>query len=355
MDDRSSTREELAGGTSGAVYVEFLIAFIPFFVMVLGMIQSALLYTGHLVVQHSATTAARAAIVVLPDDPRLYDGAPVNTLAEGSSSGRESPVDAFIAFITQGRLPALPSIPGLGGGGGGGGGGDGGGGGRDSDPLNVYYNRNARMKAIHDAASIPLLAISPSADQLAPSLLGNTTSVLDALGRYNPAIRAATGALIYNRAAVAVTFPSAPNASTFVNSYGDNNAPVTVRVTYLFHCAVPIARRFMCDDPISIRFGSIDEARRIIQEELGSSPSPADIVNAAQRLRQLEQRAARNRVGANELRVAPLSMLALAAAITGQRFAIVRAEATLPLQGASYQYRTRPRGSGGGGRTGGGG
>jgi hypothetical protein len=340
MDVRNGTREELAKGTSGAVYVEFLIAFIPVFVMILGMVQSALLYTGHLIVQHAAATAVRAAIVVLPDDPARYDGAPQNTLAAGSDSSENSPLDALIAFISQGSLAGLPSIPGLGGGGSEGGSGGSGG---PSDPSAVYYNRNARMKAIHDAASMPLLAISPSADQLAPSVFGRTSSVLDALGRDNPAMRGLTGAALYNRAALAVTFPTAPNARTFTNQYSGTDVPVTVRVTYLFHCAVPIARRIMCDDPISIRFGSLDEARRIIQEDLGGSPSPADVANAARRLQEWQRRAERNQVGANELSTAPLSLATLAASLTGQRFAIVRAEATMPLQGANYQYRTTAR------------
>ena len=48
------TPDTLRRNTSGAVYVEFLVAFIPFFVMVLGMIQEALMYSAHLVVQHAA-------------------------------------------------------------------------------------------------------------------------------------------------------------------------------------------------------------------------------------------------------------------------------------------------------------
>jgi hypothetical protein len=50
------TPDTLRRNTSGAVYVEFLVAFIPFFVMVLGMIQEALMYSAHLVVQHAAAS-----------------------------------------------------------------------------------------------------------------------------------------------------------------------------------------------------------------------------------------------------------------------------------------------------------
>ncbi len=60
------TTGSLRSNTSGAVYVEFLVAFIPFFVMVLGMIQEALMYSAHLIVQHAAASAARSAMVVFP-------------------------------------------------------------------------------------------------------------------------------------------------------------------------------------------------------------------------------------------------------------------------------------------------
>ena len=44
----------LRSDTRGATYVEFLIAFIPVFLLFLGLIQAGLLYTATLVVTHSA-------------------------------------------------------------------------------------------------------------------------------------------------------------------------------------------------------------------------------------------------------------------------------------------------------------
>lgn len=61
------------GDQSGAVYVEFLIAFMPLFVLFSGLFQLGMVEIADLVTRHAAVTAARAAIVVLPDNPMYYD------------------------------------------------------------------------------------------------------------------------------------------------------------------------------------------------------------------------------------------------------------------------------------------
>jgi hypothetical protein len=57
----------------GAVYVEFLIAFLPVYTFFLCVIQLGLLFTVRLVTEHAATNAARAAAVVIGDEPKNYD------------------------------------------------------------------------------------------------------------------------------------------------------------------------------------------------------------------------------------------------------------------------------------------
>jgi Flp pilus assembly protein TadG len=42
----------LVKDTRGAIYVEFLIAFIPVFTMFLGVVQATLMYSANLVVSH---------------------------------------------------------------------------------------------------------------------------------------------------------------------------------------------------------------------------------------------------------------------------------------------------------------
>lgn len=66
----------LAADRRGAVYVEFLVAFLPVFFFFLSLVQFTFLQGANLVVKHAATTAVRAAIVVLHDDPSHYDDVP---------------------------------------------------------------------------------------------------------------------------------------------------------------------------------------------------------------------------------------------------------------------------------------
>jgi hypothetical protein len=72
----------IARDTRGAVFIEFLIAFLPVYVFFLCLIQSAILYSVRLVTEHAAITAARAAAVVIGDDPARYSKEAVNTLPE---------------------------------------------------------------------------------------------------------------------------------------------------------------------------------------------------------------------------------------------------------------------------------
>ena len=65
---------------------------------------------------------------------------------------------------------------------------------------------------------------------------------------------------------------------------------------------------------------------------------PEQIAAAFSRLRSIDARERSARTGISELASAPWSVLALATALTGQRFAIVHSDATLPLQSARYQY-----------------
>jgi Flp pilus assembly protein TadG len=69
-----SLRRALPGDCRGAIIVEQLIVFLPvlFFVLVTGQVIE--ICTGAILLRHAAFCAARAAVVVLPDDPRRYGG-----------------------------------------------------------------------------------------------------------------------------------------------------------------------------------------------------------------------------------------------------------------------------------------
>jgi Flp pilus assembly protein TadG len=62
----------------GAVYVEFLIVFLPLFVMFMSLVQLAFVEIANLATKHAAVGACRAAIVVLPDNPQYYSKTEIN-------------------------------------------------------------------------------------------------------------------------------------------------------------------------------------------------------------------------------------------------------------------------------------
>ena len=59
------------------MYVEFLVAFLPLLGLFACLLQLSVLQVAKLVTLHAASCAARAAVVVLHDDPAAYAGVPV--------------------------------------------------------------------------------------------------------------------------------------------------------------------------------------------------------------------------------------------------------------------------------------
>jgi TadE-like protein len=89
--------------TQGAVYVEFLIAFMPVFVFFLALIQLSLLFSTKLLVDHSSVQGARAAAVVFGDEPGSYDDAQddVHVLTPGR---RQAVRDAVLVSLAPAIL-----------------------------------------------------------------------------------------------------------------------------------------------------------------------------------------------------------------------------------------------------------
>ena len=75
-----STSMKRRRGTEGAVLVEFLAVFMPLFTFFLGLVQLMYVHTANLITKHAAQAAVRAAVVVVPDDPKFIGGAP-NTVS----------------------------------------------------------------------------------------------------------------------------------------------------------------------------------------------------------------------------------------------------------------------------------
>ena len=66
------TSRSIKSDRRGAVYVEFLIAFLPIFIFFECLAQLADMYGAKLIVEHAAYRAARAASVVFGDDCERY-------------------------------------------------------------------------------------------------------------------------------------------------------------------------------------------------------------------------------------------------------------------------------------------
>lgn len=83
----------------------------PMFTLITCLIQMALLNVAHLMVQHSAVLAARAAVVVPPGRPECYEGTPpVGELAT-AATGNENLIQTLAQSIgvTMEMTPSVAS------------------------------------------------------------------------------------------------------------------------------------------------------------------------------------------------------------------------------------------------------
>jgi len=150
---------------------------------------------------------------------------------------------------------------------------------------------SARLQSIRSAAFVPLIPISPSM-----TWLGGRPSVARAF-EAGP-MRVATGSL-YAKGATAVTFYGQPQGTDQIWRFQPRQS-ITTRVTHLYYCPIPVANRILCDSLLPIL--------------LTSRPARAELLYTG----------------------APAFPAVFA--IGGARFVLIRAESTLPNQGAGYEY-----------------
>jgi hypothetical protein len=163
----------------------------------------------------------------------------------------------------------------------------------------------ARLEVVRNAALFPLIVLAPSSRWQGHSGDGSLRAALT--DRFAAELRYG---LEYTRAATTVAVGDGSGSTSIGQGSIALDAPIKVKVTYLFHCAVPIVRTLIC--------GSLDTAHEQLQDQsvgglvraffFGTRPSPS-----------------------NEL--ARLTS-------SGSRFAVLRGEATLPNQGAAYAHET---------------
>lgn len=179
--------QALTKDARGAVMVEFLVAFVPVFVLFLGSVQLLLIAVADLVVRHAAITGARAAVVVLSDEARFYAGERPGSVA---SDGQ-------------------------------------------------------RLSAIRGAVSFPLAAIAPEPQVRASLGAGTPTTLASELGSA-PATRFASTLASDDTLWTAVTFPVTPGKPALHQGSVPTNRAVTLRATHLFRCGVPLAATLIC-------------------------------------------------------------------------------------------------------------
>jgi hypothetical protein len=255
----------LSAHSGGAVMAEMLAAFPPVLLMFLAVAQASLLSVGQLVVRHAAQRAARTAIVVLEDDPARYGGQARGVLQASSPPPTGA---ASVLPITRENT----SVERL---------------------ARALIDRDrSRLNAIRAAAYLPLALIAPAA-----WLIGRPESLQGALD--HSLLGQLTSGLIYNVAGAAITFPTSPGSEHVrTSAYGPSDL-ITVRVTYLFRCEVPIAAAVMCEALGGLLLGAVKRDVRQVE-------APA--------------------------------LQALLALRSG-RYSAIAAEATLPIQGARYYAR----------------
>jgi Flp pilus assembly protein TadG len=196
----------------GVVFVEFLIAFVPVWVFFLCVVQLAFITHANLMVKHSADSAARSAVVVLPDDPNEYGGEP--EMSVGRNRVTASDIGRLLGRVGSvlRDKPSSDSIVAA-----------------FSDETVANVGRS-RLNTIRLAAHIPLMP-------LAPMNVGRDSrpSIAKAIGSE----RKLVSALYYQPFALAVTFPGLQDGVA-------TGSEITVRVTYAYQCTVPLARRILC-------------------------------------------------------------------------------------------------------------
>jgi hypothetical protein len=229
----NATRGAL-GDERGVVYVEFLIAFFPIFLMFLAICQFALLAAADSVVQHAAFLAARSAITVLEDKPSRFDNAPRGDLLKGDPKKVEG-LDEMLKVVGIGTSTSFKDVASL----------------RraathSSNMTLDDFQPGARMVPVRSAAYMALVPLAPSEGVAAP----NSDSVARAL--VSPAGAQLDYALRYTKASATITLHDDPSETSPVIGSFAADAPITARVTYAYHCTVPVVRAMMCSTLTSI-------------------------------------------------------------------------------------------------------
>jgi len=340
----------------GVVYAEFIISFVPFFLLFLAVIQFAILATAGIVVQHAAGKAARAAMVVIDDNPVYYgeDAEPRGELAFNGDTDDDGWVndvggilttDADASWLQSGTF-------------------------EEDENGNTVCVANCtrtnqllantggpRLRAIRRAAYLPLSLLSPEWATLSrwfPFLsvdegASDEYTLRDTGIGTSPQMRLVTGFLGYNPIAAAINFPDGPQSQTLLNQ-GENfkgtiefasRDTVTIRVAYLAPCGVPLVNALICKSLMGMM--GLDQVDDLISGINPANLNPDQIrdlkSNAQNRLDAAQEEMDEAQRKLNELKGAEYAAYQYALLLQPSAyFHVVIREATLPIQKATYEY-----------------
>jgi hypothetical protein len=294
----------------GAVYVEVIVAIIPVMTFFFGLLQLAMIFSAHLVVRHAAERAARSAVVVLDDEPKLYADTARGAVTYHDPNGNSG--SGTLKYLQD--LGDMLGIK------------------MPTNEISGLLNSDAgpRLSAIQQAAYMPLSVLAPSPDTLF-KLFGMGSGGLSEVGNGG---RFLMGFLLYDRAATMVTLR---NPDGLVATSIPSDGLVTVRVTYLYFCAIPIVNYFMCDSMLKLSgLDQLDDAVRSAYESVSQGGIEGARGVKAQLQGDLQKIS--DKVGnlARDLQYAQSPELLLPFLSGRGRFKMISAEMTLPNQGACY-------------------
>jgi hypothetical protein len=203
------------------VYVEFIIAFMPLFLLFLAICQLSLLVVARLVVSHAAVSAARSAVVVLEDDPKYYRDVPRGTI---SATGGDQ--------------------------------------------------QGLRMTPIRTAAIEPLKILAPGIG----ALIASGKSIDAAITPMT--LAQAVSSELYTNFATAVTLHDTPSSDDLAREPIAAHATVTARVTYFYQCDIPVVRGLICKSVDALIAGKWSFLPVMLTRALGAGGSiPRDLSN----------------------------------------------------------------------------
>lgn len=157
----------LAADARGAVYVEFLGAFMPVFVFFLCLLQLALVFSHKLLVEHAAVQSARAAAVIFADEPGPYGdrGGDPNTLSSGRRQAvRDAALVSLAPLILDGSISRVHVvIP------------------RDDDALGADQPEGAKLAPMTDAGT-RMMRVRVEADVVCKIAIANVIACTAAPG-----------------------------------------------------------------------------------------------------------------------------------------------------------------------------